>query len=146
VTRTVVRTRVAAAWLMAAYLAVVAGIVFWPSAHPASASVDAIHGWLMALGAPSGIGPSAVEFVTNVLLFMPLGFLGLLLRPSLGWIGWSLVGLCGSGAIELSQLLVLADRSATLVDVVSNTLGAVLGSRLVVRARPLVDRRRIWKN
>jgi hypothetical protein len=63
-----------------------------------------------------------VAIVLNVLLFVPLGMvIGWTRRPYL-----LLAAPLLSIAIEVTQLL-LPTRSATLIDVVANTLGAVVG-------------------
>ena len=123
--------------LMVAYLLTVAWIVFWPSADPATASVSWMTDVLGSFGAPAWVSGAIVEFLANVALFVPLSFLGSLLIPDWRWQRWLLLGFCASAAIELGQLAVLPDRSATMVDVTANTLGALLGASLVL---PLRDR------
>jgi hypothetical protein len=118
--------------LMAAYAVLVALIVFWPTAAVASGSVHGIWSVLDMVGL-GWIPPSAIEFVTNTIMFMPLGYLGHTFKPRWGWRQWLVAGLAGTLTIELSQFLFLADRSAQIQDVVSNTLGAVLGYALVTR-------------
>ena len=113
--------------LMVVYLAVLAWIVFLPTADVASGSVHVIAALLQAAGFPPQITPTTVEFATNVLLFMPASFLGRSFRPGWGWKQWFAVGLAGTLFIEVVQHLLLPDRSAQLMDVVANTLGAVLG-------------------
>lgn len=116
-----------AAVLMAVYLVVVGWIVFLPTAAVASGSVTVIATLLRAAGFPPWVTPTAVEFVTNVLLFVPASFLGRTFRPLWGWRQWLLVGLAGTLVIEAVQLLMLPGRSAQLLDVVANTLGALVG-------------------
>lgn len=122
-----IRSRRLAALLMAVYLVVVAWIVFLPTADVASGSVHVIAGLLWAAGFPAWITPTAVEFVTNVLLFAPVGFLGRTFRPHWGWLRWLMVGLAGTLTIEAVQHLLLPERSAQLMDVVANSIGAVAG-------------------
>ena len=76
---------------------------------------------LCLLCAPS----SLADVIANLILFAPLGF-------ALAWLGWPLRrAVTGaallSGAIELSQLLFIAGRDASVSDVTMNTLGAALG-------------------
>jgi hypothetical protein len=139
--RTEALSRRTAALLMAGYVLVAALIVFWPTAAVAAGSVHGI--WILDMVGLGWIPPSAIEFVTNTIMFMPLGYLGHTFKPQWGWRQWLLAGLAGTLTIELSQFLFLADRSAQLADVVSNTLGAVLGYALVTRLtnRPARDRR-----
>ena len=125
--------RVAGA-LMVLYLALVAWIVFLPTAAVASGSVTVIAALLQAAGFPPQITPTTVEFATNVLLFVPASFLGRSFRPHWGWKQWLLVGLAGTLFIEAVQHLLLPGRSAQLMDIIANTLGAVVGYLLVVQA------------
>jgi len=110
------------------YVAVVLFIVFWPGADMATSSVSRIHVWVQALGAPAALTPSRVEFVCNVLLFVPLSLLGSLLKPSWTWSSWVVVGYVATFTIELVQAVALPGRSATMQDVVANTGGALLGA------------------
>jgi glycopeptide antibiotics resistance protein len=78
----------------------------------------------------SGVGPIqevVVEAPANVLLFIPIGFLlcwGFPRFPALSV--WSLCVLASVG-IEFAQGAFLPDRTASLVDVVTNALGAGIG-------------------
>jgi glycopeptide antibiotics resistance protein len=110
------------------YVAVVAFIVFWPGGDMASGSVQHIHAWLQNLGAPTSVTPPRIEFVCNVLLFVPLSLLGSLLKPQWTWSSWVVVGYVATFTIELIQALLLPDRSATMQDVVANTGGALIGA------------------
>ncbi len=129
-----IRSRRVAAGLMAAYLAVVAWIVFLPTAAVASGSVHVIAALLQSAGFPPWITPTAVEFVTNVLLFVPASFLGRTFRPHWRWRHWLAAGLVGTLLIESVQYAFLSARSAQLMDVVANTLGAVVGYAVGVQA------------
>ena len=120
---------------MAVYLVVVAFIVWWPSAAVATESVNGIWSVAQEAGAPAWLSPTTVEFVTNVLLFVPLSLIGSTFRPDWRWGRWLLTGLAGTLLIELVQLLFLPGRSAAVVDVVANTLGALVGY-LLVKALP----------
>ena len=127
--------RRAASLLMVLYLATVAWIVFWPSADPATASVSWMTDLLLSAGAPAWVSAAVVEFLANVALFLPLSFLGSLLIMGWSWQRWLVVGICASAVIELGQLVLLPDRSARVVDLVANTLGALLGATLVLPVR-----------
>jgi hypothetical protein len=121
--------------LAVGYVAFLAFAVFWPSAGYASGSVDATSALLHRLAVPAWVTPAVVEFVANIVLFVPFGALGSVLLDRWGWRFWLAAGLVASGAIELSQLVFLAGRSATVVDVVSNTLGSIAGAVLAQRVR-----------
>ncbi|MCP2047868.1 UNVERIFIED_ORG: glycopeptide antibiotics resistance protein [Paenarthrobacter nicotinovorans] len=73
-------------------------------------------------------------------MFIPLGFLSALALPKLA--GWQLIGigLVASTCMELGQLLFISARVSSILDIVTNTLGAAIGIaavRLVARKKPL---------
>jgi glycopeptide antibiotics resistance protein len=129
-------TRQVATGLAVLYALAVALIVFWPSSDHASDSVDWMTGILHTIGAPSEPTARLVEFLANVAMFVPLSLLGsvLLDRWSRGF--WLIVGFAASSGIELAQLVFLGGRSATMVDVVANTLGALVGAYAANAVRP----------
>ncbi len=130
-----IRSRRVAATLMGIYVLVVAAIVFAPTADVPSESVTWMSAVLIGSGAPSWVTPGVMEFVTNVLLFIPLSFLGATFRPLWGWWSWLVAGLGFTLAIELGQMLFLPGRSPQSHDVVANTIGAVAGYAPVAVAR-----------
>ncbi len=73
----------------------------------------------------SWFGSGWIEFVANVLLFVPLGLLLALLfdRP---WVGVAAC-LAVSVAVEVAQFVV-PPRQASLRDVIGNTIGALIGA------------------
>lgn len=74
-----------------------------------------------------------VEFTANIVLFVPVGVLFALL---LGWRRWWLAVLLGialTASIEFAQLF-LRDRVADQRDIVSNSVGAIIGVVLVLAA------------
>jgi glycopeptide antibiotics resistance protein len=112
------------------YVAVVAFIVFWPAGEMPSSSVSLLYGLSQDLGAPVQLTPSRIEFLANVVMFVPLSLLGSLLMPQWTWSSWVVVGYVATFSIELTQGLLLPDRSATMQDVVANTGGALIGALL----------------
>jgi glycopeptide antibiotics resistance protein len=69
-------------------------------------------------------------------MFIPLGFLATMALPAKAW--WQVAGisLLASTCMELGQLLFIAGRFSSLMDVVTNTIGAVIGvaaARLITR-------------
>ncbi len=129
VARLLLRRRVSAV-LLAVYGVAVVLVVFEPFPSAANGSVDVLYRLVHALGAPDWVGPGDVEFGLNIVLFAPLTLLGTLLFPRLTWEAWVGLALLVSGAIEYSQLILLPDRSATVTDLVANTLGGLLGALL----------------
>lgn len=84
------------------------------------------------LGAPDWIlEPTRWEFLLNALVFVPIPVLGTAAWPSLGSLRWVLACLAGSIGVELTRALLLPERSATVIDVVANTTGGVLGALVV---------------
>ncbi|MGH3367696.1 MAG: VanZ family protein, partial [Nocardioidaceae bacterium] len=91
-------------------------------------SVGWAHDVLESIGAPRWVTPSAVEFVLNVALFVPLAFLGSTLIPRWPVRAWGALGFACSLGIELAQLVVLPGRSPNGYDILANTLGALVGA------------------
>jgi hypothetical protein len=82
-------------------------------------------------------GPfGAVDSVLNVLLFIPLGFGLGLRRTALGRA--LLLVLCATTLVEGLQLTVITGRSATLGDLLTNTLGGSFGYTIGRRWRQIV--------
>jgi VanZ family protein len=116
--------------LCSVWLLTVALIVLWPT------PVDrASGGWLRAVlrdlyahGLPTSVTYTAVEFASNVLMFVPFGLFWFILAPrGWRWVG-ALAGMTLSVAIEVTQLVLLPQRVSTPWDVLANTLGAALGA------------------
>lgn len=125
--------------LLAVTAVVVAIIVFMPG-PPDEAAQLRLARWLDQLhgqGLPAWISFALVEFLSNVVMFLPLGFLGYLAVPRRTWVVMPTLMLL-SAAIEITQTLALPRRDGTVQDVVANTLGAVLGwllAHLLLRHR-----------
>ncbi|MFC8302292.1 VanZ family protein [Specibacter sp. NPDC057265] len=119
------------------YLAAVALIVFWPSPvdRPASGQLHMVLDWLHQHGMPKFIGYNKVEFAANIAMFIPMGYLAAtFFRRVLPGI---LLGALASCLIEFGQALFLPQRYATVLDVLANTTGAVLGAALYYLIRRL---------
>lgn len=70
------------------------------------------------------------DVVMNVLMFVPIGFVYQLTRPTGSAVLWTRVlalGLVLSGSIEVVQLFA-ATRFSSLIDLATNTVGALLGA------------------
>jgi len=80
------------------------------------------------------------DLVLNVVMFLPLGFLAQASRVRQRAVAWWAIGLAGallSATIELGQLFI-AERYTSLLDVLTNGLGAALGARAFDAVRPRV--------
>lgn len=114
------------------YVVAVLLIAFWPVPVDSSMSggLETTIGWLHTHGLPKFIGYEAIEFTANILFFIPLG---LLVRTwtKRSWVA-ILTGMCMSISIELIQELVLPQRFSSVLDILANTLGAIIGSLLLI--------------
>jgi VanZ family protein len=75
---------------------------------------------------PARVEARETDVIGNVLLFVPLGFLGVLAFPNRK----KTIAIAGpllSGAIETFQMGYLPDRQAALSDVVTNSMGHFVG-------------------
>lgn len=109
---------------------VLAGIVFWPapvdqnSGHFLSTALI----WLHSHGIPEWFNYQLVEWLSNVAMFLPFGFLLAILLHRGAWWAPTLIGLGASALIESVQSLFYAQRTGSLLDVLANTLGAAIGA------------------
>jgi glycopeptide antibiotics resistance protein len=124
-------TKRIAAVALSCYLVFLAWVLLWPSAGPASSLVDSIlrASWNAGFSQELVTGPR-VEFVLNATMLAPVPPLAMLAGARWTWERWTAVAFLVTGSVELFQALVLPDRSAQFQDVVSNTLGILLGSAL----------------
>ena len=70
---------------------------------------------------------NGVEFVANIIMFLPVGAFFLLLLGRRAWWAAVLFGILGSCWIELAQYLWLPTRTSDGRDVISNGIGIVVG-------------------
>ena len=125
----VVRRVVGAA--LAVWVAVLAFALLSPSAEGPSWLVNQVAATAAAVGVPSAfVAGDRVEFLLNVAAFVPVSLLGSLLWQRLSWRDWTAGGFVASFLVELVQAVALDGRSATHADVVSNTVGALVGAVL----------------
>jgi VanZ family protein len=122
--------RTVTAGLCAAWVLAVALIVLWPTPVDRAGGpfLQRALAYLYAHGLPPSVTYSSVEFLSNVLMFAPLGLFWFILAPR-GW-RWAgpLAGMVLSLLIEGTQALLLPQRVATPEDVLANTIGAVGGT------------------
>ncbi|MFJ6535642.1 VanZ family protein [Paenarthrobacter sp. NPDC091711] len=123
--------------LFIAYLVALAFVVFLPAREASTVTgfVGVIAGWLSFFGLPQDAAAIGVEFVANIVMFVPFGAFVRLLKPTLDFWPVALLAAVSSGAIEVLQLLI-PGRVTALSDVVANTLGALAG---LVVARKLAS-------
>jgi glycopeptide antibiotics resistance protein len=133
------RVRFVAA-LASMYLVVVLVVTLWPTAVDAGLDgyIDRVLVRLWSYGVPRFVNYSFIEFSTNVVFFVPVGFLlGLLLPFRLSYLAIA-GGAALSAAIETAQGLFLPGRVASPADVVANTSGALVGFLVAAAMRMLV--------
>jgi len=113
--------------LLALWCGLIARMTLWPSLGDEKpfALLQSVLGWAQRTGVPLTF--DAVEAFANVVLFLPFGALLVLVwRPRRPW--WVVaVGCATSSTIELTQLVLLPHRVATVQDVVLNTAGTTVG-------------------
>lgn len=130
-------------WLLfafAVYLVALGLVVFLPAREAGTVTgfVGVIAGWLALLGVPFGPAVIAVEFVANIVMFVPFGLFVRVLWPAVfSW--WRVLFLAAAASvfIELVQLLV-PGRVTALSDVIANALGGMAGALAVWKAVPVL--------
>jgi glycopeptide antibiotics resistance protein len=104
-------------------------------------TITKLLGIMHKYGIPSWFGYHKLEFSANIIMFIPLGFLVTMLLSQRFW--WLALVICPamSIAIEVTQALFLSARFATVSDVISNSIGAVIGILMAILLRALVYHR-----
>jgi glycopeptide antibiotics resistance protein len=124
---------------LACYLITLAWIVFAPApdASRFTGIVAVVAHWVDDAGiAPFEPAYIVLEFVANIVLFVPFGMLWMLAPPAAPpgrarrGVAIIILGLAASIVIELVQLA-LPTRYSTVSDVIANTIGAAIGVGLV---------------
>lgn len=107
---------------------------WWPTrvdvgvTKPIHHALDRVH----IAGGPTALTSyDVIEFTANIAFFVPFGVLAALLLPRTRW--WIAVaaGVVLSSVIELGQLLFRPERTASVLDVLANSSGALAGALLV---------------
>jgi VanZ family protein len=122
----------------AAYLVGALVVGFWPTTVDTPSLDGMINLTLARLhadGLPRSFGFDAVQAVANVLFFIPIGLLVYLLLPPRRWYLAIVIGMLGSGTIELGQLLFRPHRVASWEDVATNSIGTAVGVAIVLAMR-----------
>lgn len=108
-------------------------VVFWPvpvDRGDAGANLLRALDWLHRHGIPEWFNYALVEWLANVVMFVPFGFLlAAALRPRHWWIAL-LTAAAASTGIEGAQRQLLPERYASAADLAANTLGALVGIAL----------------
>ena len=123
------------------YAIVLVLIAFWPTPvdRPAAAFLERLVAWFARNDMPF-VSYDAIEAVANVLLFIPAGFLLVVLLGARWWWLSILSGMLASVLIELGQNYFLDERFATVDDVYANTIGTVIGTLIGATAMLLAGR------
>lgn len=122
--------------LYGAYLAWVAYLTLTPSPTLPGGTMVRLVDLASHLGL--SISTDRVELLLNIVMLMPLSFLGGLLLRRLRVSDWTALGFAGSLAIEAVQRVALPSRNGSSRDVVANTLGSALGAVFLVLLLGLV--------
>ena len=130
---------------LAAYTAFVCVVTLSPR-MPGTGSVEilvnSVLDYLHERGWFVGTEYLDIEFLANVGMFVPLGVLAALLVPHRARWALLLIGTAFSAFIESYQALFLPGRYPELRDIVSNSLGFLLGAGVTALLRALRSRRR----
>lgn len=92
-------------------------------------------------GLPAWIGYGELEFGSNLLLFVPVGFLAALVLRRRDWWLVAVLAPVLSALLESAQALFLPERYPMVSDVVANGIGGALGAVVSLVARVLVHKR-----
>ncbi len=76
---------------------------------------------------------SLFEHLANIAIFVPTGFVLVLLLPQVRWWVVPAIAAGASICIEITQALLLPDRIASITDVLLNTIGALIGTYIAMR-------------
>jgi glycopeptide antibiotics resistance protein len=107
--------------------AVLTVLLLWPDGAAVRLVILRIYLFGLHHGVPSSLGPEFYAAVLNVLVFVPIGWAGVVLlrrRP----LTVSLAILAMSAGVELVQTLPVLARQPSVVDVVCNSLGGLVGA------------------
>lgn len=125
------------AWVgLIAYAAFLALVLLSPSSQTQSDGAGHLASLAQGLGvSPARATQSRAEFVANAMLLMPLAALGSMVWPASTWRDWTAWSFVIASGVELFQGLFLPGRDATMIDIVANTLGGLLGALVVAMVR-----------
>lgn len=131
--------------LLFSMLVPLAVVAFWlsPIDQPIQGQLAGLLKFLHARGVPGWFNYQFVEASANVALFIPLGTAASLAFVEKRW--WQIAASCltVSGVMELGQFLFLHNRFASPLDLVTNTVGAVIGALVAAAALKRVQASRM---
>lgn len=116
---------------------VVVGLAVWlpqPTGKGNYPILGVIAHWLSREGLPLIPSYVGVNIVANVAMFLPFGILLMVAFRRMRVWSVTLIGFAASGLIEGVQLF-LPTRDSSIADLLTNTLGALLGALLVAVVR-----------
>lgn len=134
-------------WLASVGLMTVVAVVVLATLSPTpldrgyESAIDQLLDTLHMFGVPEWFGYHRLEFSANIAIFVPLGFLIALALPRPGRWLFVLIVPVASASLELTQSLFLAERLASVLDIVANTTGGYIGGILAIMLRAVVARR-----
>jgi glycopeptide antibiotics resistance protein len=112
---------------------------------PGTGFVARVVDWFLyelhSRGLFTSLGFLHIEFVGNILMFVPLGIFAALLLPRKAWWLLLLMGTAFSVGIEMFQAYFLPGRFPEVRDVVANSTGFLIGAAMSVALRLLVSYR-----
>jgi len=129
--------------LLVLYTSFVLMVVLWPTPvdRDYQSSITRLLEVLHRHGVPGWFGYNKLEFGANIAMFVPVGFLVSLVLPARVW--WLVLLICPafSGLIELTQGVFLEERVSSLLDVLANSAGGLVGAIVAVVLRTLIHAR-----
>jgi glycopeptide antibiotics resistance protein len=136
------RLRIFFSCALAVYTAFVLAVTLWPQRidkpidHQLRNAINSAHD----AGAPRHLGYSLIQNVSNAGLFVPLGFLiAVVVVRRLWWLSPAICAVLSSG-IELIQHFFIPNRVGSVADVVSNSVGSLIGAAFAVLLVMLVTK------
>ena len=126
-----------AAFFLLLYVSALAFVLLIPDSGTPATLLTRTSGTARSVGVPEAfLVPYRWEFFANVLIVVPATILASVVWRTRDWTFWTAYGFVGSLGVETVQAF-LPGRSATYVDVVANTLGALTGAVIVGLLRRL---------
>ena len=102
---------------------------------PTSGTQSTMASWICCVG----VSQSSAEFLCNVAILAPVSALGSLIWRRTTWRDWTAYTFVVAGVVEITQGVLLGERTASTSDVVANTLGGLVGALVVVGVRRIAS-------